>query len=162
MRRSPIAKQRTTGIDAESARQADPLPTLITKTATGNEESLSLLTKEQFTDELLAAKDLLEKNTADFNVNDVISSWFNLKLSNDSQINYQREIKSPFGDYKVIGAFYDYEALKNNTVIDIENIRDACEHTKEALLDLYYEIESGYQIQPIIGYLKEDGKFHLY
>lgn len=75
-----------------------------------------------------------------------------------SVMKSQRVIKTPRGnEYTAVFTHLSYEELKDNTVIDEDNVRDESERTEEALADLIDEIGNGFQLQAAIAYINEDG-----
>lgn len=69
-----------------------------------------------------------------------------------------RNIKAPSGEvYSVVTSVMSYDEIKKQCFIDDNNVRDSSERTEEALSDIIDEIGLGYQIQPIMCYLDDDG-----
>ncbi|MFM2666585.1 hypothetical protein AAFX24_17275 [Vibrio mediterranei] len=85
---------------------------------------------------------------------DFLSQHANIVLSKP-----ERQITAPSGEtYTVATTHLSYEKLKEQCVIDDDNVRDASEHTEEALSDIIDEIGMGLQLMPIIAYIDEKGK----
>lgn len=114
------------------------------------------LSEQEGEAQLKAVKFNFEQSGIAFNQTELLAKIFGL---DDDATHYKREIKNPFDSpYFVAGTFFDLKKLEE-CIIDDHNVRDPAQRTKETLDDIYSEIAHGYQMQAIIVYKNNKGKY---
>ncbi len=96
-------------------------------------------------------KDTLE--AAGLSLTSFLKSELNL-----GEVVSEREIRTPYGNFKAVLKHFSNEELREKCVIDEHNPRDPSERTEEILAPLINEIKHGWQTTPAIAYANKNGK----